>query len=92
MLMESSSADLIAYKIEPYDLEKIKGLYSSLARRYFDDITSLDPGIHSDLAIFIENTADNPRYEVISEILDLEASLIICLSAKNMHTVAERRS
>lgn len=85
MLVASSSEDLIAFKIEPSDLEKIKRLYSALARGYLADISSRDPNIHPDIASLMENTENNPQHETLSEIAAYESSLIVC--GKSTHAI-----
>jgi len=76
-LVQSASADLIAYRIDHLTLERIKSAYSTLARRFLDDRAGAGPNERTDLAFLLEDTGKNPRQAALKELAEYESSLIV---------------
>ena len=74
-LVGVSQDDLIAYRIDPDGLEKIKELFSRLARVYLDDTASTRPDLPG---LFKSGAVTDPWREIIDEIAYTESSFVIC--------------
>lgn len=70
-LVQFSSADLIAYRMDPFRLEQIKKRFSSLACLY------LDPKDRDLFSLFRSRDQTFPGWEIRDELVRLTSSLII---------------